>query len=313
MCTLGLGAALSAATATGLLRATLGPLRSAEDYARQLGLDERATRRVLSVLAAFGIIQHINGHYGLCVNDNPDSLVLPKVVDTLSGHFSHTGEFLRTGVPIPWMDESIAQREASYSETVVAMGRGFAATAAQLAEQIKLKPRQILDVGCGSGVWSLEIASRHPDSEVTGLDFPAVLPAFASYAHQMGLGERIALLPGNMFNVEIPVGKFDLIMVANVLRLLAPESARELLLLLAAAMKPNGQLLLIDAFAGGTVEKDLTREVYSLHLAIRTRIGETHTPDKAKSWMTDAGVGKITSIDCGLHPGAIGAILGQKI
>lgn len=123
---------------------------------------------------------------------------------------------------------------------------------------------------------------------------------------------RIATIPGDMFSVNIPAAHFDLVVVANVLRLEAACRAQELVARLSAAIKPGGQMLVIDALAGGTPEKDIMREIYSLHLAIRTKYGEAHPPSKVSDWMRDAGMRAITIIDCGVHIGAFGALIGQK-
>lgn len=312
MSTLGTAAALSAAASTGLLTALLGPFRPASEYARELGLDARATQRVLSALAALGLIQQRGTSFGIEAVAGPELAAMPRSVQALIGHFNHVLPLLRTGEPLPWMDASLVQREASYSEVVADMGKGFAATASLLAAQLNLQPQRILDVGCGSGVWSLEIGARYDGAQVTGLDFPAVLRAFVERAHQTGLGDRIASLPGDMFSIEVPAEAFDLVVIANVLRLEAAERASALIARMAAAVKPGGQMLIIDALASGTPEKDLLRASYSLHLAIRTKTGEPHAPAQITEWLLRAGLTNITPIDCGLQPGAIGALLAQK-
>ena len=36
--------------------------------------------------------------------------------------------------------------------------------------QNKFSPKRILDLGCGSGSWCSHMASKHPDTEVLGID-----------------------------------------------------------------------------------------------------------------------------------------------
>lgn len=310
MRTLSLAATVSAASSSGLLAEVMGPLQPAEEYARKLGLDGRAVHRVLTALAAFGMIQQEENRFGLAPTAGLEFLFLPKVVQGLLEQFAQLPHFLKTGTPIAWMDESLQQCETTYSQVAADMGRGFAAAAVQLAAKLDLQPRSILDVGYGSGVWSLAIAARFKDAHVTGLDFPAVVPAFEDRARALGCSDRIATLPGNMWELEIPIAQFDLVVLANVLRLVPAASAGKLVSRLATAIKPGGRMLLIDAFAHGTPEKNLLNALYSLHLALRTRSGQTHAPAQAIEWMQSAGFTSVTEIDCGLHIAAIGALLG---
>lgn len=38
--------------------------------------------------------------------------------------------------------------------------------------------RAVLDVGCGTGLWSMDFADSHPDAEVTGIDLSPIQPAW---------------------------------------------------------------------------------------------------------------------------------------
>ena len=40
------------------------------------------------------------------------------------------------------------------------------------------EPRQILDIGTGTGIWAIEVADAHPDAEVTGTDLSPIQPAW---------------------------------------------------------------------------------------------------------------------------------------
>ena len=106
-----------------------------------------------------------------------------------------------------------------YSSVVAGIGRIFAAPAQELAAQIERAPDRILDIGCGSGVWSLAIAERFERARVTGLDLPDVLAVFEARATERGLRDRIEKLGGDMHAVAIPPAAFDLVIIANVLRL----------------------------------------------------------------------------------------------
>jgi len=71
----------------------------------------------------------------------------------------------------------------------------------------------------------------------------------------------------------------------------------------------------VDALAGGTPERERSRALYALNLALRTEGGQVHSPAEITSWLQAAGLGKVEAIDLGGRtppPGAIGALLARR-
>lgn len=304
----GVSAALTAAHTTGLLDWVLGDSHTAAECAAHLGLDERMVGKILDVLAASGYILKHGNRYGVPA-DAPASLKLTGTwLTTALEHFGHTLRALRTGELLNWME----QREATYRNVVGELGRTYDGIAAFLAKQVRGQPERILDVGCGSGVWSLAIARNYPGARVSGLDFPKVLETFLDRAQKLHLGERIDLLPGDMFDIELAPEQFDLIVIANVLRLEPPLRAEQLVARVVPALRPGGQLIVVDALAIGTPAKDLARAAYALHLALRTQEGQVHTPIQIRQWMQRTGLMNLEEIDCGVQITAIGVLVGTK-
>lgn len=315
-------AALNAAHQTGILRLAMGQLRTAAQYAQELGLQERTTATVLEVLAVAGLVEKHGETYGVPSTTPSAAGVSLAWLPMLQEHFAHVLSSLRTGQPLDWLDSSVGQRESSYRDLVAGLGAAYAKIAAALAERLDTATEsdtgrgrpleRILDVGCGSGVWSLAVAARNPAAQVTGLDLPAVLDAFVRRAEQQGLRDRITLLPADMHEAELAAQSFDLIVIANVLRLESPERAAGLIMRLAAALRSGGRMLIVDALAGGTPIKDLIRSAYALHLSLRTGHGRVHSAAQLKAWVTAAGLIDTTEIDCGSQVTAIGAMLSYK-
>jgi len=72
------------------------------------------------------------------------------------------------------------------------------------------KPR-ILDIGCGSGIPTLELA-RLSQGEVTGIDIDqSALDEFDSKIIEAGLGERVQAVNCSMFDMDFPDESFDII------------------------------------------------------------------------------------------------------
>lgn len=283
-----LSAALSAAIENRLLAALAERPGSAADIAARCKLDERACQCVLDIFEACGLTTRDGDRYGAGpelseLAARPRPLGLAEL-----GLWRHAPTFLRTGEPLLTMDAAPAEREDAYRNVVAELAKIFASAAAHLAERCGLSPRSILDVGCGSGVWSLALASRLPEARVTGMDLPAVLEQFRARASALGLDDRIDTIEGDMHKVPVPTGQWDLLIIANVLRLEPADSARSLIKRFSKAVRTGGSILVVDALASGTPAADRTRTSYAFHLAMRTRSGRVHSAGEIAEWMSDA-------------------------
>lgn len=309
-------AALLAAANTGMLDLLSRQPGTPAECAAALGLDARAAEYVLEVLVVSGLATRSGNCYQMRIRMQTGSEVSGSSIALLQRHFAHTEHLLRTGEPLPFMDDSAQQRESSYRPLVGDMAKLSAAPAAQLQGQLQallqVTPSRILDVGCGSGVWSLTLAAHSTQARVTGLDLPKVLDVFVAQAQTLGLAERIELLAGDMYQVELPQSFFDIVLIANVVRLESAAKARQLIARVASAVQPGGWLVVVDAIAGGSAEKEWNRAIYALHLGLRTRIGGVYSAQTIHGWMQEAGLTAVTELDFGVTPGALGALIGQR-
>lgn len=315
---LGLAAAVHAAVESGLLSevAVRGGITAAE-AAASLKLDLVATERVLGVLVSAHLLAWEAGVYVLDPELEAMHRALPGGLVTTALLFSTTSAFLRSGAPFVSMDGGLAERAEAYRTTVGGLAvlferaaQAFAASfVAHAGPALPSAPR-VLDVGCGAGVWGLTLASLLPGARLTGLDLPGVLDVFRAAAK-----ERASLLPvtaieGDLWQAELP--ESDVVLLANVLRLEPAPRAEALLTRLSRAVAPGGALVVVDALAHGSSERDVARAVYALHLALRTRSASAHAPSEVAAWLASAGLMRIAPLDFGAWPGAVAAMVGWR-
>ena len=66
--------------------------------------------------------------------------------------------------------------------------------------------RHLMVVGCGSGVYGIEIAKAHPGLQVTLMDLAAMADEASTYVARAGMTERVGTAGVNMFTEAWPVG-----------------------------------------------------------------------------------------------------------
>ena len=161
--------------------------------------------------------------------------------------WKHQSVFLRTGAPLAAMDGTAEQRGRHFTGVVGGLPGFFGALPDQVARLAGPGARSILDIGAGSGVWSMAVAALDESVRVTGVDLPSVVPVLLACAEAKGLGGRVTALAADYHDMSFPPGH-DLVFLANVLHLEQPAAARDLVRRAALALRPGGRLAVIDVF-----------------------------------------------------------------
>lgn len=311
---LGIAAAVDAASRAGVFTDLLanGAVGSAA-LCERLGLSARGFGAVAEVLLSLGLLtRDAQGRWSVGAEAAALEQRMPGAVSLAGTLFAGAPSLLETGAPVIVMDGAGAERAAVYSQAVSGLAGLFQGAAGAFAEQLGPVAGAILDVGCGSGIWSLAVARRSPSASVTGLDLPGVAEVFLRHAADAGLADRARAWSEDAHSFAFPRAEFDLVILANVLRLEPAARAASLVARAGSAVKPGGRLVIIDALAEGTAEKDVARAVYGLHLALRTTHGTVHAPSSIAAWLQTAGFPSISRLDFGHHPGAVAAIIGRR-
>jgi SAM-dependent methyltransferase len=308
----GVAAAVVAAYQSHLLQALLNGSATPARYAEELGLDATATERLLDVLAQVGVADCEHGSYAASTALSQLDAQLLGGLDAIGALWSQVPAFLVHGERLMLMDGPPAVREAAYSPIVSGLAELFVEAARQLAATLAGSPTQILDVGAGSGIWSLAMAERDPEVRVTALDFPTVLQAFRAQAEHMGLTDRVETLAGDVHALDLPLQRFDRIVLANVLHLEPPAQAAALIRRVASSLVGGGDLVIVEMLGDGTLARERARAIYALHLALRTRQGQVHPLSELQAWVEQAGLLPVGVIQLSTPPG-MGALVARHL
>ena len=230
----------------------------AGSIAAAIDADVRGTRILLDALAALGLLEVDSGEYRLSpladtflVTSRPGYLggmmdimasdwawaAWPRLSDAvLSG-----GTILETHAETPEHEFWEAYAPASVSIATADAG----ALADVLEHATDGGAAEILEIACGSGLYSLTLLERHGDARTTLQDWANVLKKTRINAANMGLADRTSYVEGDVFQVPLG-GPYDVIIASQIFHHFSYERCLELMRRLFEALKPGGRLAIND-------------------------------------------------------------------
>jgi ubiquinone/menaquinone biosynthesis C-methylase UbiE len=197
------------------------------------------------------------------------------------------------------------QAESARHFTLALAGRAKN-VAPHLAESIDLSHAKcLLDVGGGTGIYSIALLKKNPRLRAIVLDRPEVLRVAEEMAAQYGVTDRLQLMPGDMFAEPLP-RDCDVVLLSNVLHDWDVPQCRELIGRCAAVLPSSGRLLIHDVYLNDALDGPLPIALYSAALFTLTE-GRAYSAAEYRGWMQEAELetGKLirTLIHCGVLEG----------
>ena len=179
------------------------------------------------------------------------------------------------------------QEEAARRLTLALAGRARN-VAPVLAERVPLGPaRTLLDVGGGTGLYSIAFLQKNPGLRAIVWDRPEVLKVTAELAAAHGVADRLECRPGDMFADAAPPA--DVVLLSNVLHDWDVPECRVSISRCAAALPPGGRLLIHDVFLNDALDGPLPIALYSAALFCLTE-GRAYSAAEYRGWLKEAGL-----------------------
>jgi len=141
-------------------------------------------------------------------------------------------------------------------------------------------PIRLLDLGCGSAVWSCAIGYREKSIEITAIDSEAALASATATATSIGLTDRFRVQIGDVLGTPIDEASFDVVVIAQRLHAFSDDQIGTILRRAWSALRAGGKLVVIDSFVGPN-RPSLAESLERLRLQIQTPSGEV--PDIKRS------------------------------
>jgi predicted O-methyltransferase YrrM len=178
---------------------------------------------------------------------------------------------------------SAMEKEESARHFTLALAGRAKNVAPYLARQAPLrKTAVLLDVGGGTGIYSIACLQKHPQLRAIIWDRREVLKVASEMAVDYGVADRVELRAGDMFADSVPMA--DTILLSNILHDWDVPECRQLIGRCSAALPVGGQLLIHDVFLNDSLDGPLAVALYSAALFCVTE-GRAYSAAEYRGWL----------------------------
>jgi SAM-dependent methyltransferase len=165
---------------------------------------------------------------------------------------------------------------------------------------------RVLDLGGGSGAYSIAFAKAAPEVRCEILDVPEVVPITTEYVKNAGLAAQVSLRAGDMLHDDFGSG-YDLVMLNAICHMFSEEQNRDLFARARRALAPKGRLVVQDFILNPDKTGPQQAALFSLNMLVGTDAGASYSEPEYTRWMKDAGFASVTRINM---PGPSDMIVG---
>ena len=166
--------------------------------------------------------------------------------------------------------------------------------------------RRVLDLGGGSGVYSIAFAKASPDIRCEILDVPEVLPLTTEYVQKAGVSSQVKMRGGDMLQDDFGSG-YDIIMLNAICHMFSEEQNRELFRRARRALAAKGRLVVQDFILNPEKTGPQQAALFSLNMLVNTDAGASYSEPEYIAWMKAANFADIQRISL---PGPSSLIVG---
>jgi hypothetical protein len=276
---------------------------TAIQIAHQLNLNEHACDRLLNALVTLGFLKKQNQLFS---NTEESFEFLSKKGSNYMGGLMHSNHLWNT-----WSNLSQVVRTGKSAHPEEINERGdewlFAFIGAMHDRAIKQAPQQlakidltgintILDIGGGSGAYSMEFISIKPQIEATVFDLPNVIPITKEYIDKEGYSKKIKTCAGDYTSDDLPTG-FDMVFLSAIIHSNSLDVNKNLIKKCFNSLNNNGKIIIQDWIMNNDRTQPTQGAIFAINMLVGTESGDCFSELEVTDMLKEAGFKKITRIE----------------
>lgn len=294
---------LLTAVELGIFSALGDDEKTSSQLALELDTDERATDRLMNALVALDLLKK-EGHYFSNTPDTRDYLVpgKPAYAGDALMHAVNMWDNWSTLTESVMAGTSILRREgemlAAWAKPfIAAMHYNAQGRAEEVAHLLDLEgANRMLDVGGGSGAYSIAFCRQYPHLQSVVFDLPEVLPLTKQYIQEAGMSVRINTIAGDYTADDLGCG-FDMVFLSAIIHINSPQTNIELFNRCRCALEPGGRIVIQDFIMDPNRTTPPFGALFALNMLVATNEGDTYTQQEVEDWLSQTGFTDFRRID----------------
>jgi len=281
-----------------------------------LHLDEHACERLLNALVSLGFLTKQN----LLFFNTPESFTfLSKKSSGYLGGLMHSNHLWNT-----WSNLTQVVKTGKSAHPTEINERGevwlFPFISAMHDRAIKQAPLQlsnldltgiksVLDIGGGSGAYSMEFITKKPEIEATVFDLPNVVPITKKFIDLEGFSGRIKTYTGDYITDELPEG-FDLIFLSAIIHSNSLEINHMLIRKCYNSLNRDGKIVIQDWIMNNERTQPTAGAIFAINMLVGTEAGDCFTDQEVTEMLSNAGFRNISRFE---FESGLSQVIAQKI
>ncbi len=290
-------ACLYAAIDLGVFTAVARGDDTIEGFAERAGISVVNAERLMTMCAAAGTLLWKDDRYEnapdtarYLVEGEPGyAAAWLQFLRSAWGRWGTLTEYLESPEPpkvIGTLDGMSVERAREYHKATSSIGFG---AGRRFARQVDLSLRKrMMDIGGGSGAYSIVAVQTYPELEAVVFDLPVVVPVTHDFIDQHGVADKVATLGGDFTTDALPADCDVAIMASNL-----PQYSREIIGRVIAkahgALLPGGEMHLIGEMLDDDRTGPKDAAIWGLNEALSNSTGLAHSRSDCVRYFEAAG------------------------
>ena len=262
--------------------------KTAGKVAGETGTDKRATEILLDALVGLGLLRKQKNRYRnskmasrFLVSASPyyqGDII--KHVEGLWERWSDLDTIVKTGMP--------SHRARNHEAFILGMHNIAVTKAKEVISGVGLRGvKRVLDLGCGPGTYSMEIAGN--GVEVTLFDLPETIKIARDVVSCAGVHtEYIRFMDGDFLRDDIGSG-YDLILISQIVHMFSDKVNMVLLKKCRRALNEKGRVVVHDFLINEARTMPPWSSLFAINMLVSTEGGRTYSPGDIKGWLLKTG------------------------
>jgi (2Fe-2S) ferredoxin/precorrin-6B methylase 2 len=298
------------------LFSAVGAGSGAADVARRIGADSRAAEMLLNALTAMRLLAKEQGVFRntplaarfLAAGGRDDSRAAIMHTAGLWARWSTLTDCVRAGTAVAHVE--MARRGEQWTEAfIAAMDRNARERAPHVIRAVgSERIERMLDIGGGSGAYSIAFARANHRLQAEILDLPGVCPIAQRHIDEAGLTGRVSTRAADLRLDSLGEG-YDLILVSAICHMLSPGENLDLLRRCRAALRAGGRVVVQDFILEDDKTAPRSAALFSLNMLVGTVAGSSYSVEEYTAWLGQAGFPETSHVRL---PGPSGLMIGTR-